>query len=334
MDSRQLRYFASIYEHRSLAGAGDHERVAVSALSHHLSNLEAEFGTALFVRKSRGVVPTAAGDRLYDHAKSILKAIALAEHDVRGASGDVAGDVSVGMAYSCMKAIGVPMLKRIQESYPRLKLTLSESLSGSTLIHLLSSEVELAVVYNPPPNPRLKTEPLLEEQMLCIGKPEIIGASAKPITFAEILELPVIILRQGLSAKALMDNRTLLKKLEAAAQWQMNSVYAITGALLAGLGCIIGTRHFLSDQIEQGQLHARPIVEPELMRTLYICEMADQRTSFALEAVRTLIRDLAVEAVQSGAWPATVLADGDGHAARRTTARRSRGAVKARQLKR
>lgn len=46
MDSRQLSYFAAIYEQGTLSNAAETCRVAVSALSHHLANLEAEFGAA------------------------------------------------------------------------------------------------------------------------------------------------------------------------------------------------------------------------------------------------------------------------------------------------
>ena len=55
MDSRQLRYFIAVYEQRNLSRAADQVNVAQSALSHHISNLEAEFATPLFERKSRGV---------------------------------------------------------------------------------------------------------------------------------------------------------------------------------------------------------------------------------------------------------------------------------------
>lgn len=307
MDSRQLRYFTAIYEHRTLTRASEHLRVAVSALSHHLANLESALDTQLFIRQPRGMEPTAAGERLYAHAKPILKAMAIADRDVREARRQVSGDVSVGMAYSVVKAIGVDLLRRVLTDHPQLKLMLSESLSGSTMIHLLSSEVELAIVYNPPADPRLKVSPVIEERMVCVGRRDVIGSSDAPITFAEMLDLPIIILRQGLSARALLDNAALLKRLEASAQLQMNSVYAITGALLAGLGCIIGTHHFMSEHIERGDLHTRPVIEPELTRTLYICQMAEQRTSFALETVRAMILELVLAAVASGRWEATPL---------------------------
>src|SRR5712675_2946386 len=89
MDSRQLRYFIAVYEQRNLSRAADQANVAQSALSHHISNLEAEFAMPLFERKPRGMEPTAAGERLYEHARIILRAMAAAEREIKqGGDGD------------------------------------------------------------------------------------------------------------------------------------------------------------------------------------------------------------------------------------------------------
>lgn len=307
MDSRQLRYFAAIYDYGSLSTAAEHLRVAVSALSHHLANLEAELGARLFLRKPRGLKATAAGEQLYLHARAILKAMAAAERDLRAGGGEVSGEVSIGMAFSAVKAIGVELARTVLADYPKLRLSVTESLSGATLLQLLASEVDLALVYNPPADGRLKTRPVLEERMVCVGMRQIIGDSAAPITFDELLELPLILLRQGLSARAILDDAGLLKKLEARAKLQMNSVHAIGGSLLAGLGCVVGTRLFMSEYIASGALHVRPIVAPELSRTLHLCEMADRPATYALEAIRDLVLRLIAEAVTSGRWEATLV---------------------------
>lgn len=312
MDARQLRYFAAIYEHGTLSNAAQHARVAVSALSHHLSNLETELATRLFVRKPRGLQPTAAGERLYVHAKSILKAMSAAERDIREAGGEISGEVSVGMAYSAVKAIAVTLARTILTDYPNLRLSLTESLSGSTLLHLMNSEVDLALVYNPPPGPGLKATPVLEERMVCVGTRAIIGDTDDPISFDELLGLPLILLRQGLSARAIVDDVSLLKRLEARAKLQMNSVHAIGGSLIAGLGCVIGTKLFMQDQLQSGALHFRPIVEPEMSRILYMCEMAGRPATFALETVREVILALVDDAVGSGQWEARSLTTGAG----------------------
>src|SRR6185312_651018 len=194
MDSRQLRYFIAVYEQRNLSRASSQTSVAQSALSHHISNLEAEFATPLFERKPRGMEPTAAGERLYEHARIILRAMAEAEREIKQGSGAIAGEISIGMANSGVKAIGVPLMRAVLSRYPDLKLSLTESLSGATLMHLMASEVDLALVYNPPLERDLVAEPVLEERMYCVGTAKLIGASKAPMTFDELTNLPLILL--------------------------------------------------------------------------------------------------------------------------------------------
>ncbi|MBR0935129.1 LysR family transcriptional regulator [Bradyrhizobium jicamae] len=306
MDSRQLRYFIAVYEQRNLSRAADQANVAQSALSHHIGNLEAEFSTPLFERKPRGMEPTAAGERLYEHARIILRAMAAAEREIKEGGSAIAGDISIGMANSGMKAIGVPLMRTVLTKYPNLKLSLTESLSGATLLHLMSSEVDLALVYNPPSEKDLIAEPVLEEQMFCVGTAKLIGNTGAPITLEEVAQLPLILLRQGLSARALLDDPVPLKRLEANAIMHLNSTSGMIGALTAGLGCTIATTHFVSEPLKAGKLVVREVIEPKLIRTLYLCRLRNRPMTYVMEEMRRLIVALIAEEVGRGAWDATL----------------------------
>jgi len=109
------------------------------------------------------------------------------------------------------------------------------------------------------------------------------------------------------SARALMDDISLLRKLESRARMQMNSVQAIAGLLEAGLGCAIGTPLFMEEQLLRGVVGYRLIDSPKLLRTLYLCELASRPPTFAMEAVRGIVLDLIEEAVTSGRWQARLL---------------------------
>lgn len=306
MDSRQLRYFAAIHEEGSLARAAERERVAVSALSRHLANLEAELETILFERLPRGVRSTASGVRLYEHARSILRSMQSAGADIKDKQNEIAGEITVGFAHSAVKAIGVPLMQHVSETYPKLRLHLSEIFSGSATQQLVSSEVDVTLTYNPLPDSRFRFQPILEEEVVLVGRPEIVGGT-DPITFDELLELPLIILRQGLNARAVMDDTSLLRRIEENAQFQINSIAAIDGALLSGIGCLIGTNFILREHLDRGTLISRPIVQPTLNRILFVGELSDRPPTFAVEAIRQLCIDLTVEAVKSGRWRASLL---------------------------
>ncbi|MEM1074592.1 MAG: LysR family transcriptional regulator [Pseudomonadota bacterium] len=308
MDNRQLRYFAAIFEEGALARAADRERVAVSALSRHLSNLEAELGAPLFERMPRGVRPTASGVRLYEHARAILRSMQAASADIRDTEKEIAGEVSVGFAHSAVKSIGVPLIQRVSQAYPKLRLHLSEIFSGSTTQQLASLEVDLTLTFNQVPDSRFRFQPLLEEEVVLVGRPDIVGGRGA-ISFEALLELPLIILRQGLNTRALLDDPSLLRRIEETAQFQMNSMAAIGGSLLSGIGCLVGTRFILKEHIDAGTLVTRPIVNPKLSRTLYIGELSDRPATFAFEAVRQLCIDLTIEAVETRQWNATLISD-------------------------
>ncbi|MEK9280659.1 LysR substrate-binding domain-containing protein [Bradyrhizobium sp. ISRA442] len=307
MDSRQLRYFIAVYEQRNLSRAADQVNVAQSALSHHISNLEAEFAAPLFERKSRGMEPTAAGERLYEHARIILRAMAEAETEVRQGARVIAGEISIGMANSGVKAIGVPLMRTVLADYPKLKLSLTESLSGATLMHLMASDVDLALVYNPPSEKDLITEPVLEEQMFLVGTTKLVGKAKLPIRFEELSRLPLILLRHGLSARALLDDPVLLKRLEAGAILHANSISGMTGALVAGLGCTIATKLFAQEQLAARRLVAREVIEPKLTRTLYLCRLRNRPMTYVMEEMRRLMLKLIAEQVRGGHWQAKLL---------------------------
>ena len=71
-DLTDLRLFVAIAEARNLTRGAERVHLAPSSASHRLLQLEAALGTALFVRKARGVEPTRAGEALLRHARQVF----------------------------------------------------------------------------------------------------------------------------------------------------------------------------------------------------------------------------------------------------------------------
>ncbi len=85
VDLVTLQLFATVCEEEHLTRAAERAGIAPSALSKRLAELEATLGTELFHRHARGMTPTASGDTLLRHARSILRSVdamgaALADH--------------------------------------------------------------------------------------------------------------------------------------------------------------------------------------------------------------------------------------------------------------
>ena len=79
LDTNLLEIFVSVVERRSLTRAGVEMNLVVSAISKRIDELERHAGKLLLKRHGRGIVPTAAGELLYLHAKSILRSLRAAD---------------------------------------------------------------------------------------------------------------------------------------------------------------------------------------------------------------------------------------------------------------
>ncbi|MCK4713856.1 MAG: LysR family transcriptional regulator, partial [Marinosulfonomonas sp.] len=159
--------------------------------------------------------------------------------------------------------------------------------------------------YNPQRDQRVTVEPVLEEVVLCVGRVSVISDSTEPVTFAELAELPVLLLRHGASARAIIDRPGLLNRLEANAPLQLNSISGITNGMLAGLGCTIAPQVFVREHLDSGALHARSIIEPKLTRQLYLGYRRDYPSNRLFEAIKQLVLGLIEQEVRSNAWVAT-----------------------------
>lgn len=302
MDTRQLRYFAAVCEFRNLSHAADHCNTAASALSHHISRLEDELETKLFTRKPRGMEPTAAGLKLLDHAKFILSAFETAASDVRLGQAEISGNIAIGMPFSVINVIGGALMRRVIEDLPKVRLLIREGLSGMTYTALRTGEIEAALIFNPAPDSLTQRSALIEEELFCIGRREILGDPNQPIRLKDMADLPLALLQSGSLSRALVDRPAELAKLEANARIQLASIAGTLSAMKEGLACTLAPKVLVSEELGSGELVARKVIDPTPMRTLYLVTTQDERPTFLRERIAALITRLVHQAVSDGCW--------------------------------
>jgi DNA-binding transcriptional LysR family regulator len=72
MDIRELRYFNAVFRERNLTAAARRCFISQPSISAAITNLEAELGTALFIRHKKGVAPTQAAEKFHAVARRII----------------------------------------------------------------------------------------------------------------------------------------------------------------------------------------------------------------------------------------------------------------------
>ena len=83
VDLNLLPVFEAVYEEKSLSRAAVRLAMTQSAISHALSRLRFVFRDELFVRQSRGVIPTPVADRVYPKVRDALASVRESVTDTR-----------------------------------------------------------------------------------------------------------------------------------------------------------------------------------------------------------------------------------------------------------
>lgn len=184
LDLRHLRTLAMLRETGSLAQAAEHLHLTQSALSHQLKALEDYFGLSLFVRKSRPVRFTPAGERLVRLAERVLPDVTTTERDLARLAGGEAGRLHIAMeCHSCFDWL-VPTLDHFREHWPEVELDILMGLSFQGLEVLNRGAADLIVTSDPVDDPAIHYAPLFRYHgVLALAKNH-------PLTAREWIEPP------------------------------------------------------------------------------------------------------------------------------------------------
>src|SRR6202000_1574563 len=147
MQYRHLYYFVKIVEAGSFSRAARTIHVAQPALSQQIGELEASLGVALLQRSARGIKPTAAGQKFYDEASSILRKYENLPGLVRASAGDIEGRVGLGMPASLSTTLVGPFIEACRASYPKVTLKFIDGDSEFLREEVEKGRLDLALAF-------------------------------------------------------------------------------------------------------------------------------------------------------------------------------------------
>jgi len=136
------RSFLGVLREGSLSGAARRLGITQPTVGRHIAALEKALGVGLFTRSPNGLMPTAVALTLRTHAETMETTAAALERAASPQGPEVRGVVRV----SASEVIGVeilpPILARLRQQHPHLKL---ELVLTSRLLDLLQLEADIAV---------------------------------------------------------------------------------------------------------------------------------------------------------------------------------------------
>lgn len=143
---QNLRFFVAVYEERSISAAARKVHATQSGVSTQVRDLETQLGLSLFDRVSTGVVPTKAGEQIYRRAIVILREVGRLDDDITAFSGELTGEVRVGIMPTFARAILGPVLARFATDNQLVDVKVTEGYSALLMQMVLDGDLDLAIV--------------------------------------------------------------------------------------------------------------------------------------------------------------------------------------------
>jgi DNA-binding transcriptional LysR family regulator len=126
MHSIVLRYVIEVARQGSIRKAGPVLNVASSAVNRQIIKLEEELGVRLFDRLPDGVVLTAAGKLLVDHANRTLQEYEKLRPQIANVRDLQAGNIAISSIDSLNMSLVPEIIRRYRAEYPNISLTIRQ----------------------------------------------------------------------------------------------------------------------------------------------------------------------------------------------------------------
>jgi DNA-binding transcriptional LysR family regulator len=146
MELRHLRYFKAVADELNFTRAASGLRVAQSAVSSQIQDLENELGVVLLERSRRRVRLTAAGQAFVEATERILRSVEDASRQARRIGQGEYGTLAIGFIGSQSHEWMPRVLKRFRAKYPEVEVTLTEIHPSQQLEALLARTLDVGLV--------------------------------------------------------------------------------------------------------------------------------------------------------------------------------------------
>lgn len=268
MNLRQLRYFLSVVDTGNMTRAAEQLHVAQTALGMQIRQLEESLGVALLVRHSRGVEPTRAGQLLRDRATEILALVERTRREISPDADHETETIRLGITPALMLIVGTEIAMVARDQLPGLSLSLVEAMSHVLVETLTRGETDFILCYDVPDLPHVSRSPILQDDLVLVTLP---GDNMRaPIGFAEILTLDLAMPEDGDTVRTAVVKAARQMKRDVRIAYEVRSISAMKSLVSRGVAAAILPYFAVIDEVREGKLDARQIVEPSIRRTLYL----------------------------------------------------------------
>jgi DNA-binding transcriptional LysR family regulator len=210
-----VRYFLEVVNTGSVADAASRLNVVPSAISRQIARLESELGTPLFVRQSRGMVPSKAGEMLAAYARRSQLDAEQISLEIDALRGEAERTIRI----ACTEGFAAAFLPRAMADFRRTVANASFE-----VVRVREAECDVGLTFSFGPEKDIHTAFSAPSPIFAIVASSHPLAHAEQVSFRELLAYPLALpgvhstlhklidiycSREGVACKSVLSSATL-----------------------------------------------------------------------------------------------------------------------------
>ena len=293
MNIASVQLFLEVAEAGSLNKVAARRQIVQSHVSRQISEFERQCGGRLFRRTGRGVELTELGRHAAARLRPWLQATEQLEQELRQESGQVMGEVRLGIIPSAAHPLTTQLFTELQAQHPAIRLNIIEA-QGVELDKMLDSgTVDLAILF------RLSKPKGSDERQLGVASTYLVSApgdalTSRPTTdFSQLEGLRLVLPRRPSHWRTALDDtaRSLGFRLSPVVEADSLIVQKELVACTPGLYAVLGP-YSIAEDLKRQRVQASKLVRPELCRHVTLSFPKQGKLSAASRVVAQTVERL------------------------------------------
>ena len=283
MIDQKLISFMSIVKLRSYTGAARELSLTQPAISHHMRQLEEEYGHKIFIYEGKKLKLTDAGKILYDHAESVSAKERILKEKLNGLKYKKS-EVKFGATMTIGEFTIAPYLSELFQTFPEYHFSILVDNTKILMEKLRSGEIHFALIEGLIDKDRYNTRLLKTCDFILVTAANHEITKKKKVMLDDLFDEKLIIREKGSGSREILEkglserNRSLESFREIIEMGNVNIMKRMT---MEGVGISLMYRDAALQELKKGLLMEVPVENLKMEREFNFVQIGTENISSA-----------------------------------------------------
>ncbi|MDB5252628.1 MAG: transcriptional regulator [Flaviaesturariibacter sp.] len=276
MSDFRLSVFYAVAKRLSFTRAAAELFISQPAVTRHVHELEAQYGTKLFEREGSSVRLTPAGDRLLRHAEDVFALQRALQADLDALLDRHGGMLRLGASTTIAQYVIPPLLAGFRQQFPGVSVTLLNGNTEQVEGALLHREIELGIIEGRSKKAGIRYSPFLEDRLVLVTAAGHPLTKRKAIAPADLTQVPLLLREPGSGTLEVIEHALKPWKIGLShlqVEMQLGSTESIKSYLVHSGCAAFLSIHSIAKELDNGSLAVVPVTGLPIERSFYFIQL-------------------------------------------------------------